>query len=309
MNRKLYIIGNGFDLWHGLPTSYGHFSEYAYSLLSEIENYYALDFNQYNPWHDFENALGDFDSDTFLDNYNEIDASADDFRPSFVYGLEDELTEQTNTHVDAIRDTFSEWINQIDVSKAVVKLTFPEHSLFLSFNYTSTLQTVYGVDSNCILHIHGNSENNDELIFGHGEDIHEIHAFDEDGEPTGDMFSDARENARYPLYALKKPVDDVLARHEGYFDKLRDIGDVIVIGHSMNKIDHPYFRRINQVASDATWTVVYYSDVQESDFIQSLIDCGVKPERIQCYDYDIWASRIAIDVESADKPKKYFNAW
>ncbi|MEO3877961.1 bacteriophage abortive infection AbiH family protein [Rheinheimera fenheensis] len=307
MSKKLYIVGNGFDLWHELPTSYWDFSEFAYGLLSEIENYYALDFNHYNPWHDFENALGAFDPDAFFDSYNEIDVSADNFRPSFIYGLEDEITEQTNTHVDTIRKAFTDWVNHIDVSKAIAKLNFPEYSLFMSFNYTSTLQAVYGIDGNRILHIHGNSENLDELIFGHGEEIHESPAYDENGEPTGDMFSDARGNARYPLYALKKPVDEVLARHQDYFDKLHNIENVIVIGHSLNKIDHPYFRKINQVASNANWTVVYYPEEQESDFIQSLIDCGVNPERIRCYEYDIWISRITTEFEDADTPQIHFS--
>lgn len=300
MSKKLYIVGNGFDLWHELPTSYGHFSEFAHSLLSEIENYYALDFNNYNPWHDFENALGDFDPDAFFDSYNEIDASADDFRLSFLYGLEDEITEQTNKHVDSIREAFTDWVNQIDVSKAIAKLKFPEQSLFMSFNYTSTLQTVYGINGKQILHVHGNSENLDELIFGHGEEIREIPEYDEDGETTGDMFSDAKGNARYPLYALKKPVDEVLARYEGYFDKLSNVEDVIVIGHSLNKIDRPYFVRINEVASDAMWTVVYYHEEQQTDLIQSLTGCGVNPEHIKCYEYDIWISQIKTDLEGAE---------
>ena len=27
--KHLYIIGNGFDLCHGLPTNYGHFRDYV----------------------------------------------------------------------------------------------------------------------------------------------------------------------------------------------------------------------------------------------------------------------------------------
>ena len=286
MKKTLYILGNGFDMWHKLPTSYGDFYDYASSFLSEIEHFYSSGLHYHNPWHDFEKALGEFDAGAFLDDYNEIDWTAEDFRPSFVYGLEDEMTEQADAHVNSIRETFVEWIQQIDVSKATKKIEFPEDSLFISFNYTTTLQSVYGIDSRRVLHIHGNVENNDELIFGHGREIEYAPDFDEDGEPTRDMFSDARGNATYPLHALKKPVDEVLARHRQFFENLQDIETVVVIGHSLNEIDYPYFRRINDVLPDVSWHVIYHRTGESAGFIQSLVACGVPPDRIRCTGYD-----------------------
>lgn len=294
---KLHIIGNGFDMWHGLPTSYRHFAEFAQTLLSDIENYYSLDFNGINPWHDFENALGAFDPEQLLAEHNEIDVTADDFRPSFVYGLEDEMTEQANSHVDSIREKFVEWIQQIDVNEAAEKIDFPGDSVFISFNYTSTLQSVYGIDSNRILHIHGSVDDHDDLIFGHGREIHDVPDVDENGDSTRDMFSDALENATYPLHALKKPVDEVLARHRQFFENLKDIETVVVIGHSLNEIDHPYFKRINDVLPDALWQVIYYSEDESTRFIQSLVVCGVNSERIRCSGYDYFG----VDSDSEDE--------
>lgn len=40
---KLYIIGNGFDLWHGPPTGYDNFYIFTKELLDEMENYYIFD--------------------------------------------------------------------------------------------------------------------------------------------------------------------------------------------------------------------------------------------------------------------------
>lgn len=294
----LYIIGNGFDMWHGLPTSYGNFAKFAQKLLSDIENYYSLDFNQINPWHDFENALGAFEPDFLLSEHNEIDVTADDFRPSFVYGLEDEMTEQAKSHVDSIREKFVEWIQQIDVNEAAEKIAFPEDAAFISFNYTTTLQSVYGIDSRRVLHIHGNVENNDELIFGHGKEIYDVPEVDENGDSTRDMFSDARGNASYPLRALKKPVDEVLVRYNEYFEQLQDIETVVVIGHSLNEIDHPYFKRINDVLPDVSWHVIYYSEDDSGGFIQSLVACGVAPERISCTGYDYFG--VESDSEDED---------
>ena len=53
----LYIIGNGFDLYHGLPTSYKDFYEFGKDLLDEIEEFYKLDISSATPWSDFEKAF------------------------------------------------------------------------------------------------------------------------------------------------------------------------------------------------------------------------------------------------------------
>ncbi|HHC6646035.1 TPA: bacteriophage abortive infection AbiH family protein [Vibrio parahaemolyticus] len=282
---NLYIIGNGFDLWHGLPTSYREFYEFAQETLDELGNYYLFDLSVHEPWHDFENALGAFDADGFFDFHNEVDITSDDFRPSFIYGLEDEITEQTDIHVSSVRETFTGWVNQLDVSAAEQKMTFPEDSQFITFNYTSTLQAVYGIEDNHVFHIHGRAETHDELIFGHGETIVEPAEFDEDGESTRDMFSDAQSGARYPLYALKKPLADVIEQHEWYFEQLSNIEEVVIIGHSLNTIEQPYFARIAQSVPEATWKVCCYSEDQEEIFTQSLIECGVNRDKIETIAY------------------------
>ncbi|CED57349.1 putative uncharacterized protein [Aliivibrio wodanis] len=138
--KSLYIIGNGFDLWHDLPTSYAKFYEFAKNTLDELENYYSFDLQELEPWHDFENALGAFDANSFLEFHNEVDIMSDDFKQKQIFGLEDEITEQTDIHVSTVQETFIGWVNQIDVSQIKTKMQFPEDSHFLTFNYTSTLQ-------------------------------------------------------------------------------------------------------------------------------------------------------------------------
>ncbi|MFB5744216.1 bacteriophage abortive infection AbiH family protein [Cedecea sp. S5-13] len=283
---KLYVIGNGFDLWHNLPTRYKDFYDYAKNTLDEFDNYYCFDLNNDKPWYDFENALGAFDADAFLDFHNEIDAMADDFRPSFIYGLEDEITEQTNAHVSTIKETFTNWINQLDISQVEKKMTFTKDSSFITFNYTSTLQSVYEIDDQRILHIHGSAEMLDDLIFGHGDDINEPPEFDDNGDSNRHIFSDAQSISRYPLYALKKPVSNILKKNEEYFLQLGDIHEIVIIGHSLNKIDQPYFRRIAIKLENSLWKIcIYHKDGQE-DYKQRLIDCGIEKSRIEIITYE-----------------------
>ena len=163
----LYIIGNGFDLWHELPTSYDHFYQFAKDVLDELEPYYDVDAVQGRLWCDFEKSLGFFNWSRFYEVYDHTDVTAENFRRSEAFGLEDELTEQADNLVKTIRDCFHAWIDEIDVSAAERKMCFAPKSRFLTFNYTSTLQSVYGVDDKNVFHIHGRSDKSDELIFGH----------------------------------------------------------------------------------------------------------------------------------------------
>lgn len=164
-------------------------------------------------------------------------------------------------------------------------MDFPSDSKFFTFNYTSTVESVYNIKSSRVLHIHGSVDSHDELVFGHGKEIAKQPEFDEDGESTGSMFSEAKGIAMYPLVALKKQVEDVLNRHKDYFYQLSDIREIIIIGHSLNSIDWPYFTKIAEVAVGAKWKVVYYDEEEESKYFESLVECGVLKENIVTLEY------------------------
>lgn len=281
----LYIIGNGFDLWHGLRTSYACFYDFAKETLEEIETYYSFNIDQAAPWCDFENSLGYFNWKHFYNAYNNIDVSAENFRRSFVYGLEDDLYEQADQHVEAVRECFREWITGIDTSTANRRMTFLNNVQFITFNYTSTLQSIYGITDANILHIHGQAKTFDELIFGHGETREEEPELDENGNSNRTIFSDAEGAAMYPFYALQKPVKKVLNCNQNFFNTLHDVTDIIVIGHSLNKIDLPYFLRVHQQTQSAKWTVCLHKPEEKAHRMQALIECGVPLEYISFCSY------------------------
>lgn len=273
--NTLHIIGNGFDRWHGLPTSYDLFYIFAKDTLDELEEFYCLDATQSGPWSDFENSLGRFDWNLFYDTYDHTDITAESFRPSEVYGLEDELIEQADAIVDAIKERFREWIAEIDVSLASKQTSFSGTDYFLTFNYTSTLQLVYGIDNANILHIHGRSDTYDDLIFGHGETREEEPERDENGESNRTMFSDAEGAAKYPFYALQKPVTETIDKNRDFFHSLGSVSTINVIGHSLNDIDLPYFAEVAKNTQNAKWKVYCYNPEDKGHHIQQLLKCGV----------------------------------
>lgn len=283
---KLYVIGNGFDLWHGLPTGYNHFHDFAKEFLDGLEEYYSFDIAHVGPWCDFENSLGCFDWSQFYEAYNHIDISLDSFKPSEVYGLEDELTQEADGHVESIKEFFREWISGIDILVAEPKLSFPQNARFITFNYTSTLQSIYGIGNERIFHVHGRAETFDDLIFGHGETMEEEPELDENGDSNRTMFTDAEGAAKYPFYALQKPVNDVIEKNTKFFESLYSISEIAVLGHSLNKIDLPYFTKIAEYSSQAKWLVYCYDMNKKEDYINALVSCGVSCGSIRTCGYE-----------------------
>lgn len=200
--KILYVIGNGFDRHHKLLTSYSYFYQEYRELLDGLSDYFPNNEDEY-PWHKFEENLGKYDSEVLYSEFNNLDIGNEKFKLSMIYGLEDEISEQTDNIVSTLQDAFSEWINSIEIyPEAIVeRLNITSKSLFLSFNYTTTLEKIYNIPKNSILYIHGCAERYDDLIFGHGLDIDEEPEFDVDGESLRTPFSDAIASSRYPLSA------------------------------------------------------------------------------------------------------------
>jgi hypothetical protein len=282
----LFIIGNGFDLWHNLPTSYSNFYRHSKEVLDELESYYQIDINDDCPWRDFENVLGTYDWRMMYDRFDFTEPMSDSFKVSETYGLEDELSQQTDDLMRAIEDGFRDWICEIDVESANKKMTFPENAIFLTFNYTSTLQTVYKIDDKRILHIHGRADDHTSLVFGHGEKIVEMPEQDENGDSNRTIFTDAENAAKSPFRSFRKPVEKIIARNESYFEGLRGIREIVIIGLSLSGIDLPYIETIARHATTCQWTVYCHSDSAVPRSKSQLAKCGVTECQINTRGYE-----------------------
>lgn len=268
----LYIVGNGFDLYHKLKSSYADFHRYVEETDNELadilENFFDLHHTDQYLWKDFENDLARFDHESYFDSYCEIDVMAESFRRSDVFGLVDELAEESENLVTRVREAFTCWIESIENPDEELLKPLMIHlsagALFLNFNYTDTLETVYQVPKNLILYIHNNANDysSGELIFGHSEasDGVDDSTFDENGEPTRTMFTDAQNAARSPFYAFQKDTAAVLETHREFFEKFRQLKKIIILGHSLGEVDWPYFKTISLYAPEAEWKISCYGD-------------------------------------------------
>lgn len=243
-------------------------------VLDEVEDFFCIDLSDSGPWSDFENRLGTYRWQAMYATHDHTDVLAESFNPSELHGLEDELADETQFLVRNIERQFHLWVKSVDVSAARQKVKFSDDAIFLSFNYTDTLQIVYGIADERIFHIHGNSANRERLVFGHGRQIVDPPELDESGDSNRTIFWDAEHAAKYPLRAFKKPVSDILAENKKYFDDLCDAGKVIVMGHSLSDVDLPYLARIAK-NTDCCWEVCCHTEAKVLESVKQLSKCGV----------------------------------
>lgn len=306
----LYIIGNGFDLFHGLNTSYKSFGFYLKEKHSEIYDYlidyYGLPYLEdpkikYYEWNYFESALADLNYESVLEDNSDYlpNPASDDFRDGDWHALEQVMEGIVN---DLTINLFNEFKNFIRNVVFLIKdsselLNIDKNSKFLSFNYTDTLERYYDISSNNILYIHNKALSNDILILGHGTNpenfvnegekmpdnltIEEQHEWNERMSDNYD-FSYERGLDTILGYFNKsfKYTEDLISKNSTFFNNLNSIKKVIVLGQSVSEVDQPYFKKVIDSIEDKNinWTSSYYGDKQP--LYENLKSIGLHDEQI-----------------------------
>ena len=290
-NRKLYIIGNGFDLWHGIPSSYRQFKEFVGAhdpdLLKAVEDYLSAD----EDWSDLESALAEIDVGSIIDDLEHFMMSfgADDWSDSGHHDFQYEIGRIVEYLSTELRRQFGQWIRQLPVptpTTASQRLqTIDPTAHFLTFNYTSTLLELYGVSDTHVLHIHGRANlPDDDLILGHawnpqvrqslngGPDIEEIDTRLMEAHSILDRY----------FSNTFKPSVRLIREHRPFFEGLTDVKKVCVLGHSLSKVDEPYFHALLAIRGVVTarWQVACRSESDASANSARLRELGVSPNSI-----------------------------
>lgn len=268
-NRKLYIIGNGFDLHHDLKTSYAafcrHVKENDKELYEFLESYVDVDLDKDGLWKNFEKDLGTFDHVGFYSDYDYTEPSNDNFKLSDMFGVEDELTAKSEMMIEKMCQALYDWLDEIVyLDKGYKALPLDTYARYLTFNYTPTLNLLYSIPDENILHIHHSvATHGSDLVFGHGSIIEEVRLLDDKGNGNypSSSYSNAESASKMLLAHFYKDTKNIIRKNVKFFDNLWDIDEIIVLGHSLNDIDLSYFGYIMKiVGNDISWIVSYYSD-------------------------------------------------
>ncbi|MGG3159776.1 bacteriophage abortive infection AbiH family protein [Priestia megaterium] len=313
---NLFIIGNGFDLAHGLPTSYKDFHKYLIRTYPNSQNI-NLSFNfkktendgydkdevvaflidvisavekDRENWCDIENSLGHLNFDTYFRDahnsiVNEIGGEPAFIDSSFLSQYSDrseDICWDFYSVTERIKALFSEWINTVDISDAsplnsFANLLDPYEDIFLTFNYTTVLEDIYGAID--VQHIHG--VQNEEIVIGHGVEKEEFRSSYFPSDTLLMMHQSLQKETEEIVMNHLYPFLDNLVGHfeENSFENNVFIERIYTYGFSFAEVDLPYIKGIclSINTSNITWYLhTYHSNKERKKFEGIIKECGFK---------------------------------
>lgn len=275
----MYIIGNGFDIHHEIESTYLDFKKWVRQNkssdligLMDIFFSYGCDF-----WADIEKALGDYRENAITEYCEPM--NPDDYKyehpGAWQAGVEDSIPYVFGRVMDQFKDTFDEWVQNIDIGGVETDLNIPVGSKYLSFNYTETLEKYYSVPKNNILHIHGNRlVPGEEFILGHNNK-----------RDVDDPFKDETQELPYQnansavidiMNQWIKDPEQIIEKNKAFFKTLGTCKAVCIIGLSYSEIDMPYLKEIKaSVAPDSKWWLYFHSAKDKTRAERSARELGL----------------------------------
>lgn len=287
--KTLYVVGNGFDIYHGLSTGYQFFYKYLSQnqkeLVDDLKKYFFSMEEDEKLWSSLEENLENFNWKSFLDDNCNVQSDDENFELNSTYGLEDDINEQSQKLIESIREAFESWIENIDIELVEKKLHLEKNSFFINFNYTLLLENIYQIHQDKIVHIHGDIENK-QIVFGHNKVLDEDSEIDKNGDSNRTLFSDSESAAKQAFHAFYKPVGNIIEANKHHFENFNTVNKIIILGHSLNKIDIPYFKEILIHTNNAKWEVSYHEHKEEMEHLQKLLKIGINKKDIKLFRLD-----------------------
>lgn len=312
-SHTLYIIGNGFDIHHGLDTWYSYFGLFLqnnhpaiYDSLIKYIGMPELDSENEDTlytqeWNEFEVSIANLFYDEIMDEHREYAASpaSDDYHKD-LGAIENYVSEIRDNLTIHLFEAFKEFINQVEypILDPNKTLQIKSKARFFNFNYTSSLQEYYSISNNNILYIHNNANSNATLVLGHGlnpesfipEEPQMPFGLDQEQkqhwiDDQADMFDISVEFGRSALLKYfsqsYKDTAAIIQENETYFNSLYNIEQIIIFGHSLASVDEGYINKIQtSVSSSCKWFIFYRNDSEIEDKKERLKKIGVEAMRI-----------------------------
>lgn len=285
--QNLYIIGNGFDLHHDVNCSYKDFMKWIkkndamfFFKLTQVYDDACEDYW----WRDFENSLAKLN----IINYAYL--IGDSYDPEYVSdGSIDNRTgfaaqkviEEFKSIKESLRNDFQKWLLEAyENCPKDKKIQFQnEDSIFLTFNYTKTLEDIYEIDAKHVYHIHGVIDDKDSMVVGHGLGVEELKDILKSQEPRiGEGWNKklnrmlrlqivtpkhkelATLSSLESLVTLKKDVEGCIEKNERFFNEIADVQMIYVYGFSFSPIDMPYLEKIiRRTKPETHWVISWHS--------------------------------------------------
>lgn len=292
MKNKLFIIGNGFDIAHNLPTKFDPDFK-SITLKYEQDNFWELYQSRKDDiWSDFENLLS-------CPDFNSLEEIFDGYAPDY---LSDRESDRNSIIVQVdlngkLRDALREFagaadkrLQHIGTNESIAQLIDPD-GYYITFNYTHTLEKVYGIPTEHILHIHGEAgKNNLELGYPEGTFAPEKYNYDVRGKGRGPYREIDIEEYINDIedYYVRTAYEQLISKCKSFFKEIRidllqdflngitcNIEEIVVYGHSC-AIDFDYFSYLNLKYPTTQWTFYVKGYEQEANVLDLIRNEGIK---------------------------------
>lgn len=135
---------------------------------------------------------------------------------------------------------------------------FEKDDMIVSFNYTSTIESISNATNIPILHIHGFYNEQQPLILGYKAPLDNYNYQKYSNQEDGDYYLEEQLYLIYDFYqSLRKNMQ--FERLEGFLKNAENIDEIIVYGHSLGSVDVPYLEMIDKMLQPKSWNVSYYN--------------------------------------------------
>lgn len=320
---RLIIIGNGFDLYHELPTSYKDdlvpiLKKNNKELFEKLNKLYFK--NDIKLWSEFENRIGATEDIDYLnepvrqDLWHLYDIEVPYFPPeskhfgNFWLEYETAKNDALTNRVD-LETVFSDHHSDLEETRGYLEdgliqmcknannlnnkknnlekiFRFCENDYFLTFNYTNTLEKVYGkLSESSICHIHGSIDDGGNLVFGNSsENIIESNSelYEENPNYSKKPYTDCEYQNKQEFEDAVTYSDEDFEMYNNNVNKIMDklnesmvkpisieklkvflsgleIKQIFIFGLSMGEVDLPYFEEIHDFFPKAEWFISVYN--------------------------------------------------
>lgn len=309
--KGLYVIGNGFDIHHGIPSSYKNFRTWMEDkdpeLLSRMDEVLGLCTDEW--WNEFETNLGEVSA---VKNFTEVvafenrpDLKSEEFRSGELDNARYEIEDRLGGLIADLKAEFQLWASQLPPGDdGEVVLVNSKEAFFLTFNYSLTLEKLYGIRPEIILHIHGSALDKDSIVVGHGRSYSVIRDelddplpeppddvpaeeyekwFQEVAAANADDYStqQAKDAAASALYSIHKDVAGIIAHNTAFFQSLKDVERIHIYGLSFADTDLPYldaiFGSVN--LSNVDVEISWFSD-KDKNRIEDFLSTVPQPKSV-----------------------------
>lgn len=302
---NLYIIGNGFDLAHKMKTSYCDFrnflleqgvldnKDYSDDMFRDIpqcsigkdgEDIFndteviktimmGIDDIEHNLWKNIETSLGQINYSSYLQTYGLYDG--EEINQEYIRNEDNAIN--LRKAIRQVHNYFYDWLETIKPAQEPLedfeKIIDKQNDLFLSFNYTNTLEEIYKTKKVC--HIHG-LIGDEKIYLGHNcdefdEEYYDLHYFG-----SKDELKELHED-------LRKNIQEAFSNNKDFFETIVKVAlqgnfNIYSFGFSYSEVDEFYLREIFRNI-DTSKICLYMNDYKYDnieEFKQTAIKCGFK---------------------------------